>query len=218
MSIEAVCPGCNKSYRLQDTAAGRTVLCKKCGTKFKAPAAPPEDDDAYLDELIDEADSGDDEAEEEAVDIFSSQALQRPPKRTFASKPARGGAKPGRSGMSRTQTGLVIGGAVIGCVLLACCGGVFFLSSLMKPPTASAQAGEPFPVETLRAPVFPELPAPQALPQSGVALYQVDLGAANPGSTQPATRMRMRVYLPPGDHAERSLGCVIVAPAGTNML
>jgi dienelactone hydrolase len=73
-------------------------------------------------------------------------------------------------------------------------------------------------VETLKAPAFPELPAPQTIPQTNVALYHVDLGAANAAGTQPAARMRLRVYVPAGEHAEHSLGCVLVGPAGTNLL
>ena len=103
--------------------------------------------------------------------------------------------------------------------MLVCCGGGYLIySSFTKPLVASAQASEPFPLETVKVPAFPELPAPQLVPQSEVAMYLVDTGAANPGSMQPAARTQLRIYVPPGEHAPRSLGCVLVGPAGTNLL
>jgi dienelactone hydrolase len=218
MSISAVCPGCQKTYRAPESAAGKTVLCKKCGNKFKVPAAP-DDDDALLDELIDEP-QGEDEAEDEpSIDIFGSAPA---PRRASRSGSAPAGARPRtaarRTGLSGTQKWLAGIAAVVGLVLLVCGGGVYYLMSLTKLPPASAQASEPFPVETLKIPAFPELPAPQTVPQSNVALYHVDLGTANPASTQPAARTRLRVYVPTGEHAEHSLGCVLVGPAGTNLL
>jgi len=219
MPIQAVCPGCRKAYRVPESSAGKTVLCKKCGAKFKVPAVPPDDDDALLDELIDESDAEDESEDTPSTDIFGD----RPPQRSSSRRgPAPAGprrsATPRKTGLSRTQKGLAIGAGVIGFVLLACCGGIYYVVSLTKPPPASAQASEPFPVETLKVPAFPELPVPQTIPQTNVALYHVDFGAANPAGTQPASRMRLRVYVPAGEHREHSLGCVLVGPAGTNLL
>src|SRR6266446_5312216 len=90
MSIPAVCPGCQKTYRVPESAAGKTVLCKKCGGKFKVPAAP-EDDDALLDELIDEPDGGREAEDEPSIDIFGSAPAPRRPSR---SRPAPAGARP----------------------------------------------------------------------------------------------------------------------------
>ncbi len=217
MSIKAVCPGCKKSYRIQQSASGKTVLCKNCGAKFKVPEPP--DDEALLDELIDDSHSDDESEGHPSIDVFaSSPAPRHPARRGPAPAGTRRSTTTRRSGLSRTQKWLVGIAGVVGTVLLVCCGGIYYLFSLTKPAPASAQASEPFPVETLKIPAFPELPAPQAVPQTDVAVYHVDLGAANPGSAQPAARTRLRVYVPAGEHAPHSLGCVLVGPAGTNLL
>jgi dienelactone hydrolase len=170
------------------------------------PSPEENDDDALVEERIDDSET----------------AGAPPPKRhaprSAASGSARGREKSFSSGLSRTQKWLLGIAGVVGTVLLVCCGGSYYLFSLTKPPAASAQASEPFPVETLKVPAFSELPVPQTVPQTDVAVYHVELGGANPGSAQPAARTRLRVYVPAGEHAEHSLGCVLVGPAGTNLL
>lgn len=52
----------------------------------------------------------------------------------------------------------------------------------------------------------------QAFP-SGVELASTRLTGAGPGQ-----QTQMNIYRPPGQHAPGSLGCVLVAPAGTNLL
>jgi predicted esterase len=85
-------------------------------------------------------------------------------------------------------------------------------------PGIAGAPTELFPVASVPVPRFPELGAPRSLPSSSVVVYQVDLATANAGSQVPGSQMKMRVYLPPGHHPEHSLGCVLVAPAGTNLL
>ena len=48
--------------------------------------------------------------------------------------------------------------------------------------------------------------------------YFVDLGQANDAKQTPGFGMKIRVYRPGGEHAPKSLPCVLVAPAGTNLL
>lgn len=68
-------------------------------------------------------------------------------------------------------------------------------------------------------PNFPDLPAFQPIADSPVRAAAVDFAPANPGPRPPAgSQMKLHVYLPPGKHAPRSLACVLVPPAGTNML
>jgi dipeptidyl aminopeptidase/acylaminoacyl peptidase len=67
--------------------------------------------------------------------------------------------------------------------------------------------------EVARGPVtFPPRPA-ATLVGKQVQLFDVALGGPGPGQT-----MRLWVYLPPGSHAEKSLPCVLVAPAGSNLI
>jgi pimeloyl-ACP methyl ester carboxylesterase len=61
--------------------------------------------------------------------------------------------------------------------------------------------------------IFPSRPTFRPAFSSGVQLARTRLTGTDPGeSTQ------MNLYLPPGEHDNRSLGCVLVAPAGTNLL
>jgi dienelactone hydrolase len=85
-----------------------------------------------------------------------------------------------------------------------------------KPSVPVAQIVDP---AVTPLPVFPELPAAQPLGESPIRIMEVDFAPANRGPNRPAgSKMKLRVYLPPGEHAPHSLPCVLVAPAGTNLL
>lgn len=60
---------------------------------------------------------------------------------------------------------------------------------------------------------FPELGPAQPVGSRGVQLHSVTLNGSGPGAA-----MQMRVYLPPGEHPPQSLPCVLVAPAGSNLI
>lgn len=83
-----------------------------------------------------------------------------------------------------------------------------------------AKAGsELFPVAEVPLPNFPqELPPPIRTLPSGAQIHFVDLKTVPGNGNDPGCRMALRIYLPPGDHAPGSLGCVLVAPAGSNLL
>ncbi|MDQ3441849.1 MAG: prolyl oligopeptidase family serine peptidase [Planctomycetota bacterium] len=67
--------------------------------------------------------------------------------------------------------------------------------------------------ETPRQPMtFPARPV-ASLIGNHVHLFDVALSGTGPGQT-----MRMWVYLPPGAHREKSLPCVLIAPAGSNLI
>ena len=59
---------------------------------------------------------------------------------------------------------------------------------------------------------FPPRPV-ATLIGNGIHLFDVSLTGPGPGQT-----MRMWVYLPPGAHREKSLPCVLIAPAGSNLI
>ena len=86
MPIKAVCQGCKTTYRVPESAAGKSVRCKKCGKSFKVHVPEPADDDELLDALIEE-DAGQSDADD--ADEFDS-AL--PPKSTR--RPAPRGRPP----------------------------------------------------------------------------------------------------------------------------
>jgi dipeptidyl aminopeptidase/acylaminoacyl peptidase len=59
---------------------------------------------------------------------------------------------------------------------------------------------------------FPARPNPMLL-NGQVQLFDVTLTGSAPGQT-----MRLWVYLPAGSHREKSLPCVLIAPAGSNLI
>jgi dipeptidyl aminopeptidase/acylaminoacyl peptidase len=51
------------------------------------------------------------------------------------------------------------------------------------------------------------------LQQGGTQFFDVPLSGSAPGQT-----LRLWLYLPPGNHAAKSLPCVLIAPAGSNLI
>lgn len=108
-----------------------------------------------------------------------------------------------------------VGGAGL-LIPITCCGlfGLAFLA------TKGDGGGPVVPIastlKTTKLPsAFPSLGEPEKTYPSGVKRYFVSLN--QPGGS-PGTRMQWRVYLPLGQHQDRSLACVLVAPAGTPMI
>lgn len=85
-------------------------------------------------------------------------------------------------------------------------------------PAPPGDRRELFPVASIPVPRFPELGMAKALGTTPVRLHDIHLAPANPGSKVPGAHGKLRVYVPRGTHADRSLGCVLVAPAGTDLL
>lgn len=219
MSIHAVCSGCQKRYQVAESAAGKTIRCKHCGANFKIPMAELEDDGSLFAQSLDEAAAGGDLEDEASSQIYvTPKATRSAPQRVKGSNSTHTGRRSPKAGSSRMMKWIAVALGGAGTLVLLCCGGVYYLFSLTNPPPASPQASEPFPMETVKIPSFPELGAPQVVPETEVSVYQVDLGPANPGNAQPAARMQLRVYLPAGEHRAGSLGCVLIGPAGTNLM
>jgi dienelactone hydrolase len=86
-----------------------------------------------------------------------------------------------------------------------------------NPAAATTGADGRFDITAVAVPRFPDLGSPQHQP-SGVTTHEIHLAGVAGNGAGPGQAMRMRVYLPPGDHAPGSLGCVLVPPAGTNLL
>jgi dienelactone hydrolase len=217
MPIRLVCPGCQKAYQVAETAAGKDVRCKGCGGTIHVPQPETDDDDALFSQL--EEDGAEDRAADPPDVFAASSSERRSPIRKSSDRSTRGGQRPRKTGRSRTLKWiLILSGGAVAAALLCCGGGFFFLGGLASPPVASAEASEPFPLARVKIPAFPGLATPQTLQEGAISIYQVDLAPANPGNMQPGARMKLRVYLPAGEHPERSLGCVLVGPAGTNLM
>jgi hypothetical protein len=73
---------------------------------------------------------------------------------------------------------------------------------------------KPFDVASVRLPGFPERGAAQSL-MPGVDIVDVMLDV-RPG--EPGQYNRLRIYTPPGAHRPGTLPCVLMAPAGTDLI
>ncbi len=103
-----------------------------------------------------------------------------------------------------------------GAMFLLCCGGLGLLISRV-----GSSATPVMPIEiALRAALpprefFPPLGNPEQQFPSGVNSYFVSLKEP---TIVPGRNMQMRVFVPPGNHADHSLACVLIAPAGTPLI
>ncbi|MBL8852320.1 MAG: prolyl oligopeptidase family serine peptidase [Planctomycetaceae bacterium] len=205
--IQTQCDGCFREYKLDDKYAGKTIRCKDCGKPFKVetPGA------ALVEDVFDEA---------------PARSKAPAPRATSGRKPAGKAKKQTASSGSKAWIWVLVGGGAL-VVLLVCGGGaIAFLSGVRKAfetaSTPDVPLGDPdqlFPIADVPTPEFPSLGAPMGVVgMSGVQVYYVDFGLIPANSDEPGMRMKMRVYVPPGEHAAQSLGCVLVAPAGTILL
>lgn len=203
--IQTQCAGCFREYKLDDRFAGKTIRCKDCGTPFKvtsAAAAVPSFDEPFEEE----------------------QPAAAPPARKSGGRKSVGKKRARAASNSKAWIWWTVGGGVL-AMLLLCGGGIWLAvsavrSGLQAASTPELDLGDPnqlFPLADVPLPQFPELGAPRPL-DSGVQQYFVDFDSIRRGTDAPGMRMKMRVYIPPGDHAPASLPCVLVAPAGTNLM
>ena len=72
----------------------------------------------------------------------------------------------------------------------------------------------------VKLPVLPNLGSRFQTVGKNVKLYEVDFQSEhqNRVSKDPGSKMKLRVYIPEGTHRPNSLGCVLLPPAGTNLL
>ncbi|MGC1274647.1 MAG: prolyl oligopeptidase family serine peptidase [Planctomycetaceae bacterium] len=208
MPISVTCDECFRDYSVPERFAGRKVKCKGCGATMTVPdgVEVAEDDNEFADVPM------------------TAPAAPLPAGRS-RSKPA---AKAADSSIFRSAGFWIaaIAGSVMVGILVCCGGGVLWVRSTIDAGPVEIYANQPehgdpttpFPVAKIPVPLFPDLGEPTPIDGSDVQTYFVDLGAnpANDGAA--GMKMSMRVYLPPGEHDPQSLACVLVAPAGTDLL
>lgn len=226
MTIELNCPGCGKSYKLPETLAGKKVRCKACSETMIVP-------ESDLEDFEDLAETPDDEIE----DYDEPPARPRRKSSTLRDNDARDAAPRKKKPKQKADKSIWsspwvwIGGIGVGflaCVVI-CCGALpgFLQNAVQKEmqkqagidPSKQIPMGDPtslFPVGQVPVPTFPELGAANVLQPSGVKVHFVQMPKQH-GATA-GHEMNLRVYVPPGDHAPQSIPCVLVAPAGTNLL
>ena len=189
MTVSAHCP-CGLSLELADEFCGRKVHCAHCGAAILVPSKPGTS------------------------------------KRSGSLKRQRTKSE---SGTGFLMSPLIAIGAAVGLLLVIGAGFAGFAaykaitngslngaaSDVAQIPSATSVNPD---VRSLSAAdwsgfEFPSRPMFEPLFTSGISIGRVKLNG-----TGPAQQTQMNVYLPDGMHSEKSLGCVLVAPAGTNLL
>lgn len=199
MPITVHCPGCGRQYRVRDEFAGETLPCKQCDASFRVPRRQSTFERLYQ------------QPDVRPLRETRPDRAAPPPRRPAARVRDNGGEAAG------SNRGLLIGLGVSGGIL-ALLGVAGLLIFLLMRPGDDESDGSPAALAGVEVPAFPELPPGRLLDGSGTRVSFVDLGRQSDNSSGPGKQMKMRVYLPGGDHPPKSLGCVLVAPAGTTLL
>ncbi len=212
MHLTWSCEHCNKTLRVPTTAAGKAVRCPNCQTVVKVPifvqATPvaaqpvastpvnPPDPFAGIPSVPPPSNYG-------AYNALPQAAWTPPPLSRPKSKRRRSG-----SGGSGLKILMIVLGCSAGLVAV---GGMLIFAIGMIRSNLPAASLSP---SAIAVPTYPDLGAPFAEFPDGSKAYFVSLSnRLGPGSS-----MQFRVYLPAGNPAMGSIPCVLVAPAGTNLL
>ncbi len=224
MAITFECEACGKSYTVGDGLAGKSGPCKQCGHRMTVPGGAPCD----------------------AYDLDGAEARSAPlPPRAGSPRKAKGARPPASFGLGPvvrylvslrepSRPGFFAFGkreAIRLAICLACVGALGYLvNERVKWARARTQAqaamarliaSQPQPQvkpAAVRLPDFPE-PGPARAIEPGVEFREIVLGPAEPPPTAPpGWGGKLWLYLPSGDHPPRSLPCVLIAPAGSNLV
>lgn len=227
MAISFECEGCGKAYSVRDELAGQTGQCKQCGHQMTIPLQP------------DEAESGLDGSEPEPQGPPRDRAT---PPMAFRPAPAPApalesvSATPPKSGFfsfgRKERSGLSWA-----LILLVGIGFRVYMRwdrgqarnpgnagpGAMAPGNPGPEVNGPFDLSKIQAgpirlPNFPE-PGPAVEIAPGVMLREVKLGVARPPlGSPPGHGGKLWLYLPQGEHAPRSLPCILIAGAGSDLV
>jgi|GEM_PF-3275182 len=223
MAIRAECQSCFSVYNVSNELAGKSVRCKSCGTAVKIPR-PNQDDE---------------------LDLFSTDAPSASspmplPKRRPAStqkKKSKTSSDPSSTLMKRIGIGIAmflllvgfkIAGRLAGKVVAvgtdAVANQVSGTNSLSSPSAISTPALSG-PASFSESALFDLSQVQMDLPELNSDRFQLTkhpqawiyrlVASSERPKSRPASRMELRVSLPPGEHPAGSLPCVLVPPAGT---
>jgi dipeptidyl aminopeptidase/acylaminoacyl peptidase len=122
--------------------------------------------------------------------------------------------QPPRKGTSWGLISLaVVGGGVV-LLAVVCCGSVAYL---LQPPAASAAARQPFVISDVPIPAFPDRGELATIaPQ--VTATTISLGDSGGYYGAPGLGGKLILYLPPGNHEPKSLPCILITGAGSDLL
>jgi acetyl esterase/lipase len=225
MAITFQCEGCGKSFTIREELAGKTGQCKQCGLRMTIPSIGV--DDAY----------GLDEAHTEAAPLppRSPVPSPAPARRPLFDPPGQGSkAKKGFLSFGKSEKGGLATGVIV--VVLLAIRGYNRWERAQRPPAqpawnqpAAPGAGQPNfdarswapdnrPEGPIALPNFPDLPPGREI-EPGVTLHEVVLGPPDDRiASPPGHGGKLWVYLPSGEHAARSLPCILIAGAGSNLI
>jgi dienelactone hydrolase len=224
MAITFECEACGKSYTVRDEFAGKTGQCKQCGQRMTIPTES--DSEGYG--IEGEARDPDPAPEPVAAPL---------PTRTFKpAPPSLEGRRPlfDPPGASRPKAGFFGGSGrngAIGVVIVIVGLGLRVYNQWNRAQArnarnAQANANGPnfqpvlVPAGNMAGPIlmprFPN-PGPAQELEPGITRQEVDLGPEEMGKP-PGWSGKLWVYLPSGDHPAKSLPCILIAGAGSNLM
>lgn len=213
--ITAKCE-CGSVFRLAAKYTGKTVKCPNCGAPVPIRgASPPPRRTQPKPQYADDEWGDEDDWEDEPAPAGSR---SRESSRKSAGRQTRKKSK----GWSTTTIVLTVVGAGVFLVFAVCAGMVYVGFGKLQDVNIYANQpdfGEPtelFPVAEYPVPSFA---AAKVASDKFVGVTEtVRLVRFSDGDDHPGFGMRMRIYMPGGEHAPGSLPCVLVAPAGTNLM
>jgi dienelactone hydrolase len=109
---------------------------------------------------------------------------------------------------------LVFFGGSVALLAIVC--GVMVVT-LSRAPQASAAASQPFKFANVSLPDFPDR-GPPAEVTPGILKHEISLGDSDGYYKAPGHGGRLMLYLPAGDHSPKSLPCILITGAGSNLL
>lgn len=210
MQLKIACRQCSKELVVPVSAAGKAARCPSCQSVVKVPLyftakpiAPPPQPTSSAASLPAYATAP------AAPAQFPGYSYPTNPKRlskktTKRSSNSRGSSSSGGGGMRV----LLIGGACIGVLFI---GGMLLVAGMAMVGKQSVATMSP---ASVSVPQLPSLGVATPLPgtNSTFQFLQIKQGSG------PGQSMQFRVYLPATQYAPGSIPCVLLAPAGTNLL
>lgn len=228
MAITVQCPRCAKQYRLADQFAGKRVKCTSCQAVVVIPEPQsPEKPEEILDAVAVESEPDTREAEP-----------QPKKKKKKKVKPSESRSRLPLVAIAAVALLLL---AVIGNIVKlfekATAPGTPILADKSRPSNLQIGAPVPSPFQpgagpsrnamdqpapqpgrmgSMPAPLtsgaFPPLGSARTL-QPGIVFHEIRLAGAEPGKLG-----KLWLYLPEGKHADKSLPCILIAPAGSPLV
>ncbi|MGO9917397.1 MAG: alpha/beta hydrolase family protein [Isosphaeraceae bacterium] len=238
MAISCRCDRCGRTYELGDQWAGKNVKCKDCGGSVTIPSAsagPAPDLDVYGLNDPEPASPVGLAPGSPRVGTGQSGRARAPSITSAKTKSAQSGGHSSRGKMAmRTAIGTMVVVALIGLgvcyrylpgrarqenrrAAAAAAGAEALVPGVARRPGAPAPtAAQPSRDETITA--LPDLgPGTDLAP--GIRFHEVKLGSrAGATNRVPSRRGKLWLYVPAGDRPPRSLPCVLIAPAGSNLI